>query len=170
MIMSETLTHWKSQFNYEWLGAYSLPDGQDIILTIREAKREKVVGNNGKKDECLVCYFMENVKPMIINKTNCKTITKLVGTPYLEKWKGQIIQIGSDNVDAFGEQVDALRVRKFPPKLNKPEKEKVETGSIAWKGIVTALQSGYTLEQAQTKYIFTKEQVKELINIKSTQQ
>lgn len=164
--MSETLTHWKSQFNYDWLGAYSLPDGKDIILTIKEAKREKVTGTNGKKEECLVCYFMENVKPMIINKTNCKAITKILGTPFIEKWAGGLIQIGASNVDAFGEMVDALRVRKFPPKLNKPEKEKVATGSVAWNGIVTALQNGYTLEQAQTKYIFTKEQIKELINIK----
>lgn len=164
--MSETKTHWKSQFNYDYLGAYSLPDGKDIILTIDFARKEMITGNNGKKEECLICYFKESVKPMVINKTNCKTIEKLYNTPYIEDWGGHVIQVGASKVDAFGERVDALRVRKFPPKLNKPDKEKVETGSVAWKGIVSALQSGYTLEQAQTKYIFTKEQIKELINVK----
>lgn len=167
--MSETKTHWKSQFNYDYLGAYSLPDGKDIILTIDFARKEMITGNNGKKEECLICYFKESVKPMVINKTNCKTIEKLYNTPYIEDWGGHVIQVGASKVDAFGERVDALRVRKFPPKLNKPEKEKVVTGSVAWNGIVTALQSGYTLEQAQTKYIFTKEQIKELINIKPKQ-
>mgnify|MGYP000112125353 CR=1 FL=1 len=28
------MTHWKTQFNYDYLGAYSLPDGKDIILEI----------------------------------------------------------------------------------------------------------------------------------------
>lgn len=55
------MTHWKTQFNYDYLGAYSLPDGKDIILTIRETKREQVVGASGKKEECFVAYFFENV-------------------------------------------------------------------------------------------------------------
>ena len=59
------MTHWKTQFNYDYLGAYSLPDGKDIILTIRETKKEQVVGASGKKEECFVAYFFENVKPMI---------------------------------------------------------------------------------------------------------
>ena len=65
------MTHWKTQFNYDYLGAYSLPDGKDIILTIRETKKEQVVGTSGKKEECFVAYFFENVKPMILNRTNC---------------------------------------------------------------------------------------------------
>ena len=44
------MTHWKTQFNYDYLGAYSLPDGKDIILTIRETKKEQVVGASGKKN------------------------------------------------------------------------------------------------------------------------
>ena len=70
----EHLTHWKNQFNYDYLGAYSLPDGKDIILTLKETKKEMVTGTNGQKSECFVAYFHENAKPMILNKTNCKTI------------------------------------------------------------------------------------------------
>ena len=62
----EHLTHWKNQFNYDYLGVYSLPDGKDIILTIKETKKEVVTGVNGQKSECFVAYFHENVKPMII--------------------------------------------------------------------------------------------------------
>ena len=51
------MTHWKTQFNYDYLGAYSLPDGKDIVLTIRETKREQVVGASGKKEECFVAYL-----------------------------------------------------------------------------------------------------------------
>lgn len=55
--MSETKTHWKSQFNYDYLGAYSLPEGKDIILTIDFARKEMITGNNGKKEECLDLLF-----------------------------------------------------------------------------------------------------------------
>ena len=41
----EHLTHWKNQFNYDYLGAYSLPDGKDIILTLKETKGD----GNGRK-------------------------------------------------------------------------------------------------------------------------
>lgn len=53
---------------------------------------------------------------MILNSTNCKQITKLAGTPYIEKWSGTKIQVGVEKVKAFGDVVEALRVRKFAPK------------------------------------------------------
>ena len=86
------MTHWKTQFNYDYLGAYSLPDGKDIILTIRETKKEQVVGASGKKEECFVAYFFENVKPMILNRTNCKTLTKIFKNPNFESWINKQIQ------------------------------------------------------------------------------
>lgn len=110
------MTHWKTQFNYDYLGAYSLPDGKDIILTIRETKKEQVVGASGKKEECFVAYFFENVKPMILNRTNCKTLTKIFKNPNFESWINKQIQIGAVLVDAFGEKVDSLRIRPFLPK------------------------------------------------------
>lgn len=108
-------THWKKQYNYEYMGSYSLPDGKDVVLTIKTTRKEKVTGNNGKKEECFVCYFNESDKPMILNRTNCKTITKVLNTPFIEEWEGKKIQIGIDSVSAFGESVDALRVRNVKP-------------------------------------------------------
>lgn len=109
------MTHWKKLTNPNYLGVYSLEDGKDMILTIDKLRKEQVVGSEGKKDECLVCYFVENVKPMIMNKTNLKQIEKLVGSPMIEEWHGFKIQVGSERVKAFGEIVDALRVRKEKP-------------------------------------------------------
>lgn len=150
-------THWKKEFNYNYLGSYSLPDGKDIILTIKEMKKETVAGFDGKKDDCLIAYFVESVKPMIVNKTNCKTITKVLGTPFIEEWQGKKIQIGTTNIKAFGELTDTLRVRNFTPKESRLEK--VVTGSEAWKQIVNAINSGYSIEQIQTKYLLTKQQI-----------
>lgn len=165
--MSENKTHWKTQFNYDYLGTYSLPDGKDIVLTIQRAIKQDVIGNDGKKEQLLVCHFKENVKPMIINRTNCKTITKVIGSPYLEDWTDKLIQVGAVSVKAFGDVVDALRVRPFAPKPAQPEKLTVETGTAVWNNIVKLIQQGRKVEEAQTKYIFTKEQVRELMQIQN---
>lgn len=111
----EKHTHWKKLTNPNYLGAYSIENGQDIILTIKNVREETVIGADGKKDDCVVCYFVENVKPMILNSTNMKMITKLYKTPYIEEWAGKQIQIGIEKIKAFGDVVDALRIRKIKP-------------------------------------------------------
>lgn len=110
------MTHWKKLTNPDYLGAYSIEDGQDLVLTIKSVGVEKVVGADGKKEDCVVCHWAENAKPMILNSTNMKMITKLLDTPYIENWAGHKIQIGVERVKAFGDVVDALRVRKSLPK------------------------------------------------------
>lgn len=109
-------THWKKLTNPDYLGAYALEPGQELTVTINTVKREMVTGADGKKEECTVCYFKEsNIKPMILNSTNCKTITKLYATPYIEQWQNKQIILISEKVKAFGEIVDALRVKKTKP-------------------------------------------------------
>jgi hypothetical protein len=108
-------THWKKNFNYDYLGSYSLPDGKEVTLTIAKTATEKVIGANGKKEDCFVVYFKEADKPMILNRTNSKTISKLYGTPYVEDWIGKRVTIGVDIVNAFGEQTEALRIRMVKP-------------------------------------------------------
>ncbi len=114
--MNETLTHWKKLTNPDYLGAYALEPGQDLIVTIKSVANEVVTGTDGKKETCSVMRFAENVKPMVLNATNSKTITKLLKTPYIEKWAGRKIQIYVESgVKAFGDVVDALRIRPFLP-------------------------------------------------------
>lgn len=111
-----SLTHWKKLTNPLYLGSYSIEDGKDLILTISDVREEQVVGADGKKEDCTVCYFSDADKPMILNSTNAKMISKVLGTPYIEEWRGHKIQIGIERVKAFGDVVDALRVRKTAPK------------------------------------------------------
>lgn len=113
------MTHWKKLTNPNYLGAYSIEDGKDLILTIDRVINEMVTGTDGKKEECVVAYFRENVKPMILNTTNMKTITKVYGTPFIEDWHNKKIRVGIEKVKAFGEVVEALRVRKEKPQDEK---------------------------------------------------
>jgi hypothetical protein len=48
---------------------------------------------------------------MILNKTNCKIITKVLDTPYIDNWVGKSIVIYAAKVKAFGDMVEALRVK-----------------------------------------------------------
>lgn len=114
--MEEVLTHWKKLMNPDYLGGYALAPGQDLIATIKSVGNEEVTGTDGKKEICSVIHFAENdIKPMILNATNNKTIAKLFKTPYIEQWCGRKIQIYTEKVKAFGEIWDALRVRPFLP-------------------------------------------------------
>ena len=114
--MAKELTHWKKLTNPDYLGAYALEPDQDLVVTIKSVANELVTGAEGKKETCLVMRFMENVKPMVLNATNSKAITKLLKTPYIEEWAGRKIQLYvQTGVKAFGDVVDALRVRPFLP-------------------------------------------------------
>lgn len=108
-------THWKNNFDYQYLGGYSI-EGEDKTLTIKKVVTEKVQGTSGRAEDCMVIYFEEESKGMICNKTNAKTITKVHGTPYIEEWTGKKIVLGTEKVSAFGETTDALRVRAYKPK------------------------------------------------------
>lgn len=114
-------THWKKLVNPEYLGAYSLEDGQDMVLTIRSVGVETVVGAQGKKEECTVARFDGSGKPMILNRTNMKMITKLYKTPYIEDWAGKRVQVFQDVTKMGGETVECLRIRPFVPKTNDAE-------------------------------------------------
>lgn len=106
-----SLTHFKRLTNPNYLGAYSLDGGTDIVLTIKELNVEPVIGSDGKKEDCAVCHWVENEKPMIMNVTNLKMIAKITGSDYIENWPGTKVRIGTEKVRAFGTVTDALRIR-----------------------------------------------------------
>lgn len=109
------MTHWKKLMNPMYLGAYEFEQGQEMTLTIASVREESVIGSDGKKEDCIVAHFRENVKPMILNVTNCKTIGKLYKTNYIEEWAGKQIIVRVQQVKAFGDVVDALRIKPEIP-------------------------------------------------------
>lgn len=116
--MEQTKTHWKKLTNPEYLGAYAFMPGEEKIGTIDHVTPGvEVTGPDGKKEQCTVAYFKErDLKPLILNVTNCKAISRLYGSDYIEDWAGKRIVMGVQKVPAFGERVDAVRIRpKRPP-------------------------------------------------------
>lgn len=110
------LTHWRKLDNPDYLGAYAFEPNEEKVLTIRAVMRKLVKGAEGKEEECTIVYFAEPEKPMILNATNAKEITRRAGSPYIENWAGVRIVVGVERVKAFGDVVDAVRVlKKAPP-------------------------------------------------------
>lgn len=145
-------THYKRLMNPDYLGAYALDPGKDLIVTIRSVANEMIIGADGKKEECIVARFGErDIKPMILNATNCKAITKLAGSPFIENWQGLKIQLYVEKVKAFGDVVEALRVRPFKPKVEaeQPILHCTECGVVLeeYEGRPAAWVAEYTKKQ-----------------------
>lgn len=119
------MTHWKKLTNPNYLGGYDFEPKEERVLTIDKVIVEQVIdmekGGSAKKD-CIIAYFKEKCKPMILNKTNCKMIQALYDTPMIEMWAGKKIIVRVEKVKAFGKLEDALRIKKEVPKVAAPQK------------------------------------------------
>ena len=144
-------TNWKNLANYDYLGAYSIEGtGLDqIVLTIRTVKRERVTSQGGASEDCIVVYFDEKtykdkvvVKPMVFNKTNCKTVEKLYGS-FIEDWVGKKVIIYATTTKFARDVVPCLRIKNELPKeevyacsvCGKPIDEKTYNASISKYGV-----------------------------------
>jgi len=147
-------THWKKTMNPNYLGAYALEPNQDMVVEITEVKTESVMNADGRNEECLVAHLKDQ-KPLIVNKTNAKAIAKVCGSNYIEDWKGKQIALYISNVKAFGELVEAIRVRTVPPK----SKSKRKLSDDDFKKLVKAVADGsYNLEDAVANFVLNDSQ------------
>lgn len=116
-------THWKkcvSDPNY--LGEADFGEKEEKILTIGKVNAsEKVMTKDEPKgkDKTVIHWIEQNVKPMIVNVTNAKAIEKVTGSGYIEDWVGHKIQLYIEHgIKAFGDVVNAVRVRPYKPKIS----------------------------------------------------
>jgi len=152
--MEKKKTHWKKLDNPNYLGCYSLMDGEEreITVTIQKVVQEEVKNERGS-ESCKVAYFKENVKPMILNTTNSKTIEEIYQTPYIEDWKGQKITIYIARFKAFGSDTTGLRIRK-----QKPQKPEFTPSHKKWDGAVKALkENNITIDDIEVNFRISDE-------------
>ena len=135
--------------NPNFLGSWDIEDmpGKELVLSIADIRDEKVTAN-GREETCTVCYFTNNqYKPMILNITNKKTLTKLYKTKETEKLKGKAIAIGIEKVKAFGDIHDALRIKKKIPEVTQkslPKCEQCGQDIVASSGMTAEQVASYT--------------------------
>jgi hypothetical protein len=106
--METPKTHWKKILDSPYLGAHDLTG--EHTITFEEIKKETVKTQDGE-EVCIVAKIKGAKKPMILNRTNCKILAKKFDSPNIEDWVGKQAVIYSAKVKAFGEFVDAIRVK-----------------------------------------------------------
>lgn len=152
----EKLTHWKKTFNPKYLGAHDFQPGEEIIATIEGFEEGlEITGAGGKRDKVTALY-LKGFKPFIINPTNSKLITKALKSPYMEQWIGKSIQLYvKHGVEAFGDVVDAVRVRPVAPKTEKPTLD-----TERFKKMLDSIEAGkFSTDQAKAKFNLTNDQL-----------
>lgn len=154
--MSESKTHWRRVFNSDYLGSCDLEDGKDMKAVIKSVSIQEVKGQDGKSQKCNVAVFTDQkVKPMILNATNCKVVKKFAGTPFIEDWNNISVQIYvKDDVRAFGEVTEGLRIRATQPSMSKP---KLVPGTPQWDNAIKYLKGTGTITEIRKKYELSSE-------------
>lgn len=157
-----TRTHWKKLFNPEYIGAYWLPDGEDVTVTIDFVQREVVTGTGGKKEECSVAH-LQGHKPFILNATNNKTIASLYG-PYIEDWAGQQITLFASTARLGGDTVECLRIRPVVAQKKLPPITPERFGKA-----LKAIQEGtYTADKLYSNFVLSIDQINSLDALMAT--
>ena len=149
-------THFKKLRNPNYIGSYELMTDNDktieLVVTITSVGNE-VVEYDGKKDTCMVAR-LQGQKPIILNSTNSKVIAKLYGV-FIEDWIGKSITLFVQKIRAFGETVDALRIRPTVPVIKLPE---LTPQSPIWEKVKEAVKDGSrTVAKLREKHFISPE-------------
>lgn len=132
-------TSWKTLVDWKNLSSTSLFN-EERILTIKQIRREEIISTNGKKTMVAVCRFEDDKLPMVLNKTNLRTLEKIFKTDKIEDWYGKKIMVYVKSGIKFGKElVKGLRVREVPQRFcqvcKKEISEEIYQGSIKKYGI-----------------------------------
>lgn len=148
----KTLTRWKALVDPRYIGAYALPNGNDLVVTIDGVRSEEITMMGGKKEVHSIMY-LKGQKPMILNATNSKSIHKLYG-PYIEEWAGKQITLYASTAKLAGEMVECLRVR---PSVPVREKQSI-SGDRLTKALEQVKAGTYTLGKLRGQFKLTPDQ------------
>jgi hypothetical protein len=152
------LTHWKMLTNPNYIGAYSLQPKEERTVEIVQVVKEMITTTDGKKEECTVAH-LKNEKPFILNSTNCKILSKIYNTPYIEHWAGKSITLYAKTIKAFGEEMEALRIKPILPVTElSPDHPK-------WNDAIKSLRDGkVSIDKIAAKYPLSVENRELLIS------
>lgn len=160
----ESKTHYRRAAKSDHLGVADLEDfieqGSELIFTIKQVKYEVGVSVAGKKGNHNIAYFVEKIKPLVINPTNGKIMKLLTKTPWIEEWAGTTIKLYIDENVTFGkERTGGVRIAMQLPQP-KVEKEKEYIDNVRFEKALKSIEDGdFSKEKLLAKFILTAEQL-----------
>jgi len=151
-------THYRKVFKSDHLGVADLEDfierNEAMFYTIKEVKQEYGITVAGRKGNHNIAYFVEGIKPLVLNATNSKIVKSFNnGSPFVEDWRNTKIELFIDaNVKMKGEIVGGVRIRPIQPKTKSTLKPVFTEINFA-----NAHEKKATIEQIKTLYSITKD-------------
>jgi len=148
--------HYRNVFKSDHLGSADLEDfieqQKPLIFTIKHVKQEKQTKVAGKKMDANIAYFVEPIKPMVLNATNSKQIKLFTGSSFVQDWNNVIVELYVDeNVKSVsGGITQGVRIRPVQPRVNtKP--------LFVEANFANAKKANATREQIESRYTLTDE-------------
>lgn len=96
-------------FPSQWLAASDIPD--DGLQVTIDGYDVQVIGQERKEKKPILHFRERDVKSLILNKTNAKTISQIVGSEEFDDWVGHKITLVPREVEFQGDTVWAIRVQ-----------------------------------------------------------
>jgi len=133
-------THYRKVFKSDHLGIADLEDmieaGSNLIFNIKCVKQEYGATVAGKKMDCNIAYFVEDIKPLVLNATNSKTMKRLPDSAFVEDWSNIPVRLYIDTTAKLkGEVVGGVRIS---PERVPREKPELMPDTTAWTNAIAA--------------------------------
>jgi len=153
--MSAEKHHFRKVYKSDHLGVADLEEfleeGKKLIFTIKQVKQEVNATVAGKKGNFNIAYFVESIKPLVLNATNAKQIKLFTGSSFVEDWNNVKIELYCDElVKMKGEVVGGVRIKPIQPK------DKIKPQFTADK-IPAIFAKGISIDQIKEVYLITAE-------------
>jgi hypothetical protein len=109
---------YSEMFDSKYVKAADLK-GVDVVVTIENVTKGAVESTSGKASKA-ICKVAEFEKPIVLNVTNCKRISKLYGRT-VEQWIGKQVTLYTCEAEVNGDVMPCIRVRPEAPATTKPQ-------------------------------------------------
>jgi hypothetical protein len=154
----KTMPNYRNVYKSDHLGVVDLEElieqGKSLIFTISHVNQEKGAKVAGSKIDANIAYFKDGIKPLVLNATNAKVIKGFAGSTDTDNWKNIPIELYVDSsVKMKGEIVGGVRIKPIQPRIAQPKP------ALTTEAYQKALSVKATLEQVQSKYVMTEEQI-----------
>ena len=150
-------SHYRNVFKSDHLGSADLEDfieqKQSLIFTIKQVKQEKGTRVAGKVGDFNIAYFVEPIKPLVLNVTNSKIIKTFTGSSFVEDWQNVLIELYIDEKvkSVTGGTTQGVRIRPVQPKA------KTTKDFFSQANFEAAFKVKATKEQIESRYQLTDE-------------
>jgi len=160
------MADFRKPFKSDYLGVIDLEgmleEGKTLKFTVVRAE-QSTVSVNGKSGLFNICYFQEQIKPLVLNSTNSKKLREIAGSKsvHIEQWVTSPLEVEL-YIDAMvkmkGEVVGGVRMKKPAPAK---AKENITPERYA-KAVELIKAGSYKKETLIENFNLTKEQQDEV--------